>query len=295
MVDFFNKLFSDTKYISEKKVRNPFFITYLIVLTYRNWEVVFTFFNFDDDCILNDRLFIIKQYFKDKVLWNEILWNLWFTFLVLISSYILFFVFRFISNLFERKIFPIADKIDNNLIVTKERFDLIKSKNDKFYKTINEQRDNINELGDKYSSLLQDYKAVKWDRNKYQKLADDIKKGTEENIKKLNSENYKISKKNEFFKQFLTNVIYEIHIEFYYNSDIKDFPKYFDYFNGDLNEIPLNIFETLGKFKLISEDALNKKGIVLYNLYRNKGYLDLDEKSVKKYISEILDDELNFN
>jgi len=153
-------LLRDVKYLTEKKVTNPFFATYFFVLLYRNWELIFTLFNFDDDCTLDDKLHLINQYFNKLEFIDQIWTNLWVTAVVIVISYLLYFGFRALANLFERKVFPIADKIDNDLVVTKERYLKVKEDLDNLNKEFKYVRDENIKLDKNYADIkkeLADY------------------------------------------------------------------------------------------------------------------------------------------
>ena len=156
-------LLRNVKYLTEKKVRNPFFATYLFVLLYRNWALIFTLFNFDNDCSLDDKLYMINSYFEDQNFIWEIWTNLWITTLVILFSYLIYFGFRFMANFFERKVFPIADKIDDKLLVTKER-----------HLKVKEDRDNLNKefeyVRDTNIMLTKNYADIKKELGDYEQL-----------------------------------------------------------------------------------------------------------------------------
>jgi len=146
-------LLRDVKYLTEKKVRNPFFATYFFVLLYRNWGLIFTLFNFDDDCSLSDKLSLINQYFKKLKFFDEIWTNLWITAVVIVISYLLIFVFRALAIFFERKVIPVADKIDHKLIVTKERYLKVKEDRDNLNKELEYVRDENIKLDKNYADI----------------------------------------------------------------------------------------------------------------------------------------------
>ena len=77
-------------------------------------------------------------------------WNLA---LVIVISYLLYFGFRILANFFERKVFPIADKIDDALVVTKERHLKVKEDRDSLNKELEKLRDDNVRHGKDYCKL----------------------------------------------------------------------------------------------------------------------------------------------
>lgn len=170
-------LLRNVKYLTEKKVRNPFFATYFFVLLYRNWALIFTLFNFDNDCSLNDKLYLIHKQYENVYLLSEIWTNLWITALVIVISYLLYFGFRVLANFFERKVFPIADKIDDALVVTKERHLKVKEDRDSLNKELEKLRDDNIRHGKDYANL--EKKITEDEKAKNDVIVDALKLRTE--------------------------------------------------------------------------------------------------------------------
>jgi hypothetical protein len=114
----------------KEKTRNPFLGTYLLVWLIRNWELIYTLFNFDSNFNLKDKKEFIFSYYKENQfvpnLFTNILWSIG----LLILTYLLLNLSRFIVNLFEKKLTPWIYKVtDSNSIVLKEIYDKLKSEN----------------------------------------------------------------------------------------------------------------------------------------------------------------------
>ena len=60
----------------KQKTTNPFFGTLILVWLVRNWELVYTLFNFDNDCTLSDKKQFIRDYYVSKFFWKELLLNI---------------------------------------------------------------------------------------------------------------------------------------------------------------------------------------------------------------------------
>lgn len=114
------------------KTTNPFLGTYILVWLIRNWDLVYSVFNFDKEHDLEHKINYINNYYSEG---NSFLWNvganiLW-TFGVLISTYILLNISRAIVNLFEKQLKPWVYKYtDNKSIVLKIDYDLLKQQRD---------------------------------------------------------------------------------------------------------------------------------------------------------------------
>lgn len=72
---------------------------------------------------------------------------------MILISYLLIFVFRALANLFERRVFPIADKIDDDLLVTKERHLKVKEDRDNLNKELEYVRDENIKLDKNYADI----------------------------------------------------------------------------------------------------------------------------------------------
>lgn len=116
----------------KEKTQNPFLGTYLIVWVIRNWELVYTLFNFDDDYTLEKKkAFITKYYDEAHNFIENLFYNILWTFGVLILTYILLNVSRLIVNLFDKQLKPWIYKItDSKSIVLKEEYEQLRSERD---------------------------------------------------------------------------------------------------------------------------------------------------------------------
>lgn len=103
----------------KSKIRNPFFGTLASVWLFRNWKVVYALFNFDEKYSMHYRINYIQNYFSKKDFWEEFVINILVTFLVLIITYILFAVSRFLTDLYYKICEPkIITFIDQKAIFT---------------------------------------------------------------------------------------------------------------------------------------------------------------------------------
>jgi hypothetical protein len=139
-----------------EKTRNPFLGTYLIVWLIRNWELVYSLFNFNKNQNLEDKVKFIKTYYEN----NEFLYNLWvntyWAFGLLTVTYILLNLSRLITNFSEKKLTPWIYKItDSKSIVTKDVYDNLIVENNRLEQKVEKERESKNRLQIEITKLEQ--------------------------------------------------------------------------------------------------------------------------------------------
>lgn len=103
-----------------KKARNPFFGTFIVVWIIRNWKLLVTLFNLDLYPTVDEKIEVLQSYFVDGTIVESFLLTSLISLVVLIVTYVLLNVTRFISNSFEKKVTPWVYKItDKTSIVLK--------------------------------------------------------------------------------------------------------------------------------------------------------------------------------
>ncbi|OXA83479.1 hypothetical protein B0A56_01445 [Flavobacterium columnare NBRC 100251 = ATCC 23463] len=138
----------------KEKTRNPFLGTYLLVWLIRNWELIYTLFNFDNDCNLNEKKEFIFSYYKKNDFITNLFTNILWSFGLLILTYALLNLSRFIVNLFEKKLTPWIYKVtDSNSIVLKETYDKLKSENNILELNLEKERESKGRLQIEISKL----------------------------------------------------------------------------------------------------------------------------------------------
>ena len=111
---FFNSL--------KSKTRNPFFGTYLIIWMIRNWELVYSVFNFHPNLSREAKVQFIKDYYTNHPFWMGILITVGYTFLAMITSYLMMNLSRGLVNLSEEHLKPLIYKItDSKSIILKTK------------------------------------------------------------------------------------------------------------------------------------------------------------------------------
>ena len=128
--DYISSFFDNIK----DKTTNPFFGTLIFVWLVRNWDLVYTLFNFDSDCKLVDKKEFIRNYYVGKVIWQEIGYNIIIAFGLMLLSYVLIIASRLIVNVTNHNIIPrMNEKTVSKLVVNKNRFETVKKTRDEYF------------------------------------------------------------------------------------------------------------------------------------------------------------------
>lgn len=136
-----NKFFNSFKENINQKTTNPFLGTFIIIWIIRNWEFFYSLFYFDSDFTRLDRLNIIQEYFKEYDL-LEILLTILFSFIILISTYILLNLSRLIINFFDKMITPKVYEItDKSSIVLKSDYKILEQQIKSLESKIQDERE----------------------------------------------------------------------------------------------------------------------------------------------------------
>ncbi|KUJ59202.1 hypothetical protein AR687_24405 [Flavobacteriaceae bacterium CRH] len=136
------------------KTTNPFFGTLIFVWLVRNWDLVYTIFNFDNDCNLQDKKEFIKSYYNGKVAWQEIGYNILISFALMILSYGLIILSRLVINVTNHNIIPrMNEKTVSKLVVNKNRFETVKKTRDEYFIRIQDFEEQVVALEQKNTLL----------------------------------------------------------------------------------------------------------------------------------------------
>lgn len=136
------EIFVSLKDNFKEKDKNPFIGTYIGVWFIRNWDLVYTLFNFNDGESLEIKVKFIEDYYKDNDFIYGILHNLWITLVVLILTYIILNLSRVITNVSEKQIKPqIYKYTDSKSIVLKGTHNAVKLERDSLLLRLEKERD----------------------------------------------------------------------------------------------------------------------------------------------------------
>lgn len=111
----------------KEKSKNPFFGTLICVWLVRNWELVYTLFNFDSDCQLADKVQFVRDYYSSKTFWSELLINVGIAFGLMLIGFFLLIVTKVLSNIVDQRIIPsLNEKTVKGLTVKRVLYEQIK-------------------------------------------------------------------------------------------------------------------------------------------------------------------------
>lgn len=155
----------------KEKTRNPFLGTYLIVWLIRNWELVYTLFNFDDSHTLIDKIAFIKKYYTENDFLQNLFINILWAFGLLIATYILLNISRFITNFSEKQLTPWIYKItDSKSIVLKTEYNRVRTERDGIQLRLDQSRESNSKLENRIQKL--DSEIAEMSKQSIQELPD---------------------------------------------------------------------------------------------------------------------------
>lgn len=189
-----NDFFSNVK----EKITNPFFGTLIVVWLIDNWELVYTLFNFDNDCTLIDKKRFIWEYYQNRSALLDLFCNILYSITALTIGYILVLITRTISNWFELTAWPFLTKrtVSKN-IVHRDTYDALEKERDEYFTISSKTRIDLREITKQYDSLLDIYRL----QNKtMQEQAEQVKKLNEDAISNQSSFQ-KLTEQNDIFKK----------------------------------------------------------------------------------------------
>lgn len=149
-MNFISSFFDNIK----DKTTNPFFGTLIFVWLIRNWELVYTIFNFDKNYNLEAKKGFIRNYYKDYHLGEELFMNILISFGLMLLGYALIIISRLIVNVTDHNIIPwMNNKTVSKLVVNKDRFETVKKTRDEYFTKILDFEEQVVELEQKNSLL----------------------------------------------------------------------------------------------------------------------------------------------
>jgi hypothetical protein len=152
MLDDLRNSFSEN---IKEKTKNPFLGTYLMVWLARNWDLLYTVFNFSESDSLDYRLSTIRQYLVTNKFLTGLLQNVCWTFFVLVLSYLLINLARYIVNLFDKRLTPIVYKwSDHKSVIEMDRYNLLKTERDELQTKLEKEREHRTLFEQKYEQVL---------------------------------------------------------------------------------------------------------------------------------------------
>jgi hypothetical protein len=174
------------------KTTNPFFGTLIFVWLVRNWDLVYTVFNFDNNCNLEDKKDFIRSYYVSKVVWQEIGLNILIALGLMVLSYALIIVSRLVVNVTNHNIIPrMNEKTVSKLVVNKDRFETVKKTRDEYFNRIQDFEEQVVTLEQKNTLLkkqnIENKQIIRGLNDKIDKLDNNLEIA-ESNISVIKSE-----------------------------------------------------------------------------------------------------------
>lgn len=155
MLDNITSLFDNYK----GKIRNPFIGTIISVWLIHNWRIPFALFNFDDDCTMQDKINYIADYFGKQDFWSELGEIIFYSFLILVFTFLLMAISRFLTDSY----YIIIEKtlitfIDKNAVYSKEDKILLDERILELENLLNSKREEITrtETNNSYMKINRD-------------------------------------------------------------------------------------------------------------------------------------------
>ncbi|MFC0777065.1 hypothetical protein [Flavobacterium sp. HJSW_4] len=131
----------------KEKTNNPFLGTYLLVWLIRNWDLIYSLFNFDKKVTRWAKIQFVKNYYHQTNFIENLLVNILWSFGLLILTYILLNISRFIVNVSEKRLTPWIYQItDSKSIVLKEEYDRVRAENDDLQTRLDNERQSKSRL-----------------------------------------------------------------------------------------------------------------------------------------------------
>ena len=234
------------------RVTNPFLSTYILVWVIRNWELVYTFFYFDEDCTLNERIQIIRGFKIFENIFGGVWTNIWISLLIIIIGYSLVNASRLIVEFFEKWLKPqILGLFDKNAIVERSIFEKInlrlkseESKNDELVESNRVLKDEIDKLLKEIQSLKNPIKVSEEDKDEMDLINKKVKELKRKNLEKYFKDIYiKIKNQNNFEEAGELDQLVKMNL---LEKGFENFPNYSVYYNTELGE---KVYESISKSK----------------------------------------------
>lgn len=203
-------IFFSFKETIKQKTTNPFFGTLVIVWVIHNWELIFTFFNFEKNETLSGKISFLKGHLAPEPFLINIGQCILISFAVLILTYAFLNLSRFIVNLFEKKITPWIYKItDSSSIVLKSNFQVLEKERDILSQKLEIERESKLKLQNEVSTLEEKIKEfIKSNDEKVSEIEQINKSANDVDTQKVEKVLKAIS--NKGFNDFFDTLINEI-------------------------------------------------------------------------------------
>lgn len=281
-MDAISSFFSNIK----DKLTNPFFGTLIIVLLLQHWELWFAVFNFDADCTLTDRIYIMQNYISQNITFWCFVLDLLKALVFMTFGYFIIVLTRSIVIWIEHTVMPnITNRIVSENVVLKNLHDEVVKERDENFDKYEEQRKQVREfsktIDEQISQIRQKDKIIVSNTDEITKLNEKLK--SSDSMHKLNDEQEKKIKKLEFeLNKETNNWMKEQSLRERDNEELKSYESIL------FDEASRSFFDSAQKFPPL---VIRKvKDLKFSNLnYSWSGFLEVAQKITKKNPIEIKD------
>lgn len=151
-----NDFFSNLK----DKFTNPFFGTLIFVWLVRNWELLYTLFNFDNDCKLADKKKFILDYYYPKTVYGELATNIGIAIVLMLLGYLLVIGTRILVTWIEFGLMPfVTGKVISDKVVFKELHDEVLKERNEYSEMYEDQRKQVRVLSKQFDEISSNYQT----------------------------------------------------------------------------------------------------------------------------------------
>lgn len=242
------------------KISNPFFGTLIFVWLVRNWDLVYSIFNFDKDYPLQNRISYIQAYINAKSIFEEVLINIGLTLILIVAGYLLIILTRSISTLAEFRIMPfLTQKIISNKVVFREQYEETSRERDEYSERYEQQRIQVRELSKQFDEISENFKKqselVTMQTSEINKLEEERKLQTNQ-IEKQNREIEDLKKDSRLKEDKLLKRENDLDLA---RLLLKEYSKNFDYLLTDRGiTLLLNNLDEFPQVDSIYQDLVQK-------------------------------------
>lgn len=171
------------------KTSNPFFGALILVWITKNWNLIYSIFNFDSKTTLEEKRNFIINHFTSRPFVETILWCVLETFIIILISYLLVNIARLIVNFFDKQVTPLVYKwTDEKSIVLKSVFDASENERKRLEKRVEEEREAKLKIQEDYDKLEKRIAEMLTEKNIVKTKVDDEKKTTKQKVSQTPNE-----------------------------------------------------------------------------------------------------------
>jgi len=161
IINMISKIFDSVNKDIYSKTKNPFFGAYAIVWIARNWRPIYSFFYFEKDVTLAEKIQAFDNYFSFSDIWSQIFANAGLALIVLILGYLFTNIARYFVNLFDKRLTPwVYKKTDSSSIVLKSEYEKLEERLQKQKDTTEKEKKEKYLLEEEVESLKEQVQEV---------------------------------------------------------------------------------------------------------------------------------------